>query len=82
MHEAKELLLSKIRPEALTIVEAFEYSDNTLHSAVGGTNEKPYETIIGWAKEKNEVNKPEVLEGIMSEWKEAKKRLRIAPKLW
>lgn len=81
LHEAKELLLKQIRPDALTIVEAFEYSDNTLHSAIGGAHEKPYETLMDWVKNKNEVNRPEVLAGIIEEWKEAKKKLVIAPRL-
>lgn len=50
LQEGKEVLLKQIRPDALTIVEAFEYSDNTLHSAIGGAHEKPYETLMKWVK--------------------------------
>jgi len=35
LREVREQLLSQIRPDALTLVEAFEYSDNTLMSAIG-----------------------------------------------
>ena len=35
MREVREQLLTEIRPDALTLVEAFEYSDNTLMSAIG-----------------------------------------------
>ena len=28
----REKLLAELRPDALTIVESFEYDDNTLHS--------------------------------------------------
>jgi hypothetical protein len=44
------------------LVEAFQYSDNTLHSALGIANADPYGMILKWAKESNEVNKPEVTE--------------------
>ena len=38
----RERLLSQIRPDALTIVQAFEYDDNTLHSAIGCHDGKAY----------------------------------------
>lgn len=40
-------------------MEAFEYSDNTLHSALGIIKADPYGTLLKWAKESNEVNRPE-----------------------
>jgi hypothetical protein len=34
--------MNEIRPEALTLVEAFEYDDNTLSSAIGTADGKAY----------------------------------------
>lgn len=60
LNEAKEKLLSELRPEALGLVEAFCYDDNTLASAIGRRDGKAYETLFDWAKNYNRVNKPEV----------------------
>lgn len=49
-NQAKEQLLKSIRPDALNIVEAFEFSDNTLHSALGIANADPYQTLLKWVK--------------------------------
>jgi acyl-CoA oxidase len=38
----REKLLAKIRPNALNIVEAFSYSDNTLHTALGRQEGRAY----------------------------------------
>lgn len=38
----REKLLSKIRPNALTIVESFDYSDDNLHTAIGRHDGKAY----------------------------------------
>ena len=51
-------MLAKIRPNALTIVEAFDYSDGNLHSAIGRRDGKAYWTLLDWAKNKNDVNQP------------------------
>ena len=56
--KAKEELLKQLRPEALALVQAFEYDDNTLCSAIGRSDGKAYETLLDWAKNKNVVNKP------------------------
>ena len=55
----REALLKEIRPEALTLVEAFEYSDNTLQSAIAHSNERYSENLIDWARRYNTVNRPE-----------------------
>lgn len=62
--EIREKLLARIRPNALTIVEAFDYSDDNLHSAIGRSDGKAYETLLDWAMNKNDVNQPEHAEGI------------------
>lgn len=79
LHEGKQILLKELRPQVLMLVQAFEYSDNTLHSAIGGAHQKPYETLLDWAKNKNEVNQPEVLKQIYGIFNEAKKQFK--PKL-
>lgn len=38
----REELLTKLRPNALAIVEAFDYSDNTLHTAIGRKDGQAY----------------------------------------
>jgi hypothetical protein len=49
-----------LRNEALGLVEAFCYDDNTLASAIGKRDGTAYETLYDWAKNSNRVNKPEV----------------------
>ena len=56
---ARERLMSEIRPEALNLVEAFGYDDNTLHSAIGCADGKPYERLYDWSKNKNLINQDE-----------------------
>jgi hypothetical protein len=34
----REKLLARVRPNALSIVEAFAYSDDNLHTAIGRSN--------------------------------------------
>lgn len=53
---ARERLIKEVRPEALSIVEAFGYDDNTVHSAIGCEDGKAYERMMDWAKNKNVVN--------------------------
>jgi acyl-CoA oxidase len=56
----KEKLLSELKPEAIGLVEAFCYDDNTLASAIGRKDGKAYETLFDWAKNYNRVNRPEI----------------------
>ena len=56
----REVLLEEIRPDALTLVEAFEYSDNTLMSAIGRSDGRPYEHLMEWFRKSNDVNQPKV----------------------
>lgn len=55
---AKEKLLAELRNEAIGLVEAFCYDDNTLASAIGRFDGKAYETLYDWAKNANRVNRP------------------------
>lgn len=52
----RETLLAELRPDALTIVEAFEYDDNTLHSAIGCADGNVYERLLDWSKNRNIIN--------------------------
>jgi acyl-CoA oxidase len=79
INEKREALLAEIRPEALTLVEAFEYSDNTLQSAIAHSNERPYENLIHWARNYNTVNRPEERKQVIEALNKAKAQLR--PKL-
>ena len=56
----REKLLAELRPEALTIVESFEYDDNTLHSAIGCADGNVYERHLDWSKNYNIINKEDV----------------------
>jgi acyl-CoA oxidase len=57
---AKEKFLNELRNDALGLVEAFQYDDNTLASAIGRYDGRAYETLFDWAKNHNRVNRPEV----------------------
>ena len=75
----REKLLAELRPDALTIVESFEYDDNTLHSAIGAADGNVYERLMDWSKNYNVVNKEEVRKELVEEIKKAKSQLK--PKL-
>ncbi len=59
-------------------MEAFDYSDNTLQSAIAHSNERPYENLINWARRYNTVNRPEERRQIIDAIKNAKSELRPA----
>lgn len=54
----REKLFEEIRPDVLTLVEAFEYSDNTLMSAIGRSDGRPYDHLLDWFRNYNDVNQP------------------------
>lgn len=60
MREAREQLLIELRPESIGLVEAWNFHDNTLRSAIGSSKGNVYETLLDWVQNKNPVNKPEV----------------------
>ncbi len=45
MHEAVRLLLLTVRPNAVTLVDAFEFPDNVLNSAIGRYDGRVYEAL-------------------------------------
>jgi len=60
LRQLREKLFEEIRPDALTIAEAFEYSDHSLTSAIGTADGKIYEHLLDWAKNHNDVNKQDI----------------------
>lgn len=52
-------LLAVIRPNAVALVDAFDYKDITLGSVLGRYDGNVYENLFEWAK-KSPLNKTEV----------------------
>ena len=52
-------LLAEIRPNAVALVDAFDYTDNTLGSILGRYDGDVYENLYKWAKA-SPLNKTEV----------------------
>nr|XP_002131877.1 peroxisomal acyl-coenzyme A oxidase 2 [Ciona intestinalis] len=59
--EAELDLLSCLRPNAVGLVDAFDYSDDLLQSCIGAYDGNVYERLFEWAK-KSPLNKTEVHE--------------------
>jgi len=76
INRKRESLLAELRPEALTLMEAFEYSDNTLQSAIAHSNGRPYENLIEWARKHNSINRPEERAQVIEAIKKAKSQLK------
>ncbi|KAK0413425.1 hypothetical protein QR680_006796 [Steinernema hermaphroditum] len=53
-------LLEKIRPNAVSLVDAFEFDDRQLHSVLGRRDGHVYENLLKWAQH-SELNKSDVL---------------------
>ena len=51
MNEAIKILLGKLRPQMIPLVEQFDMSDNFLMSAIGNSYGDIYETHLEWAKD-------------------------------
>ncbi|KAL4508172.1 hypothetical protein ABPG72_021545 [Tetrahymena utriculariae] len=64
--QAKEDLLFELRNEALSLVEAFCYSDGCL-GALGRSDGKVYETLYDWAANQNRLNDVPVQKAIQAE---------------
>jgi hypothetical protein len=41
-------------------VEAFEYTDHSLFTAIGTSDGKIYDKLLDWARNHNDVNKAEI----------------------
>jgi len=57
LRERKLELLEEIRKDAIGLVDAFDYPDNTLQSALGVYDGNVYETLMDWVKKYNDFNK-------------------------
>lgn len=52
-------ILGNLRPDAVAIVDSFDFSDRELHSVLGRRDGNVYEAMLEWAKH-SELNKTEV----------------------
>ncbi len=57
LRERKEWLLEEVRKDAIGLVDAFDYPDNTLQSALGLYDGNVYETLMDWVKNSNDFNR-------------------------
>jgi hypothetical protein len=76
LYRRRDALLEELRPEVLTIVEAFGYEDSALMSAIGSSNGKPYENLIEWAEKCNTLNRKEERDQIIDTIKKTKAQLK------
>lgn len=53
-------LLSDLRPNAVALVDAFDYHDETLQSCLGRYDGHVYESLYEWAKN-SPLNKTQVI---------------------
>jgi len=60
IHEQVEQLLRKIRPEAVRLVDAFNFSDRDLNSALGRYDGDVYKALLDWTK-KDPLNQDDVI---------------------
>jgi len=56
-------LLRKIRPQALVLVDAWDFPDYLLNSALGAHDGHVYENLYKWAK-KSPLNESDVADGV------------------
>lgn len=61
-HQRVKELLAVIRPEAVALVDAFDYRDMSLGSVLGRYDGNVYENMFEWAKN-SPMNKTEVTPG-------------------
>lgn len=57
LEEAFKLMLTKLRPQLVNLVEIFDCPDNVLMSAIGNSYGDIYETHLNWAKNSRLNNK-------------------------
>lgn len=61
-----KLLLTRLRPQILNIIESFGFTDNYLMSAIGNSYGDIYETHLEWAKTSRlNDNKGSIADGFM-----------------
>lgn len=62
LENGRNELFKRIRPNALVLVEGWQFSDNSLRSAIGSSNGS-YEQLFDWAKNHNSFNEFDKLPG-------------------
>ena len=72
LKKKKSMLLGEVRPNAIGLVDAFEYPDNTVRSAIGSYDGDVYENLWKWVHTHNEFNKVDLTET----WQKYVKALR------
>jgi len=60
IHEVVELLLKEVRPNAVPLVDAFNFTDRDLNSALGAYDGNVYERMFQWAS-KEKLNRTDVV---------------------
>lgn len=81
LRQRKEELLEEIRPDAIGLVDAFGYPDNTIRSALGVYDGNVYEALMKNVRENNEFNKHDLTETMQKYIKELRQMNRPLPKL-
>ncbi|CAD8156667.1 unnamed protein product [Paramecium octaurelia] len=64
IRETRDELISNLKDNALGLVEAIAYDDNSVRSAIGDSQGNPYEKLYHWAKDLNPLNEPEFHEQV------------------
>jgi len=57
LKKKRNLLLEELRPDAIGLVDAFGYTDNSLRSAIGTYDGNAYENLWKWVNTYNDFNK-------------------------
>lgn len=65
VHQRIKELLTVIRPDAVTLVDAFDFQDVSLGSVLGRYDGNVYENLFEWAKT-SPLNKAEVTSSVLS----------------
>jgi len=77
----KNILLEELRPDAIGLVDAFGYTDNTLKTAIGTYDGNAYENLWKWANTYNQFNKEDWRSVWEKDIKGLRKVIRPKPKL-
>jgi hypothetical protein len=67
VRRGREVFIESLRRDTIGLVEAWQWSDNSLKSAIGRADGKAYETLFDWMKNKNRLNKEGVHKELMKE---------------
>jgi len=81
LKKKRNLLLEELRPDAIGLVDAFGYNDNTLRTAIGTYDGNVYENLWKWANTYNDFNKTNWKETWEKYIKDLRNIKRPVPKL-